>query len=94
MNKSSLVALTLGLLAVLSCSVDLVVHAKPVSPRCCEMLLACCQGRLQDAIMSDRVKRRSKVIAMKSTLLGSLHDARVGVEHPGDQTIEESYFRA
>ena len=91
MNKSSLVALSLGLLAVLSC-LDPVVHAKPNV--CCVLKLPyCCSRVLQDSL-SARVKRHAKAIAVKSTLLGSLHDARAGVDHAGVQAIEESYPRA
>ena len=83
MNKSSFVALSLGLLAVLSC-LDLAVHGKPASP-CCKMKWSCCQGRFQDSSMSARVKRRTQAMAVKYTLLGNFHDARAEVEHPGVQ---------
>ena len=84
MNKSSLVALSLGLLAVLS-SLDLVVHGKPASS-CCPLYPDCCPvGGLRDSFMSARVKRRMHAIAVESTLLGNSHDARAEVEYPGVQ---------
>lgn len=43
--------------------------------------------------LSALFKRRTKAMEVKSTLLGSLHDARAGVKHPGVQTIEEFYSR-
>ena len=82
MNKSSLVALSLGLLAVLSC-LDLAVHGKPAASLCCQLALPCCTGRLQVDSVSARVKRRTQASAVESALLGNFHDARAEVEHPG-----------
>ena len=88
MNKSSLVALSLGLLAVLSC-LDLSVHGKPAS-LCCQLRLPCCEVRLQDRSMSARVKRRTQAMAVESTLLGNFQDARAAVEHPDVEFIGKS----
>ena len=88
MNKSSLVALSLGLLAVLSC-LDLSVHGKPASLCCRLQVKACCDSRLQDRSMSARVKRRTQAMAVESTLLGNFHDARAAVEHPDVEFIEK-----
>ena len=86
MNKSSFVALSLGLLAVLSC-LDLVVHGKPASNLCCrfENSPCCPTGRLQASSISARLKRRTQAIAVESTLLGNFHDAKAEVGHPGVQ---------
>ena len=91
MNKSSLVALSLGLFAVLSC-LDLSVHGKPASFCCRLHLQVCCEVtvRLQDRSMSARVKRRTQAMAVESTLLGNFHDARAAVEHPDVEFIEKS----
>lgn len=78
MNKSSFVALSLGLLTVFSC-MDLDVHGQHRCPP------VCVGGGLQDSSMSARVKRRSQAVAEKSTLLGNFHDAGAEVEHPGVQ---------
>ena len=86
MNKSSLAAWCLGLLAVLSC-LDLVVHGKPAS-LCCQMHLPCCARRLQDSFVSARVKRRTQAMEVESTLLGNSFDAGAEVEHPRGQLIE------
>lgn len=98
MNKSSLFALSLGLLAVLS-RLDLVVNGKPAEPPsrvvCCRLRIqVCCDSALKARSTSARVRRRAQAMAVKSTLLGSLHDARAEVEHPGVRVIEESYYRA
>ena len=82
MNKSSLVALSLGLLAVLSCF-DLVVHGQSCFP-------PHCRRRLQDSFMSARVKRRTQAMAVESSLHGNLHDSRAEVEHPDVEFIEKS----
>ena len=91
MNKSSLVALSLGLLTVLSC-LDLTVHGKAAS-YCCQLKQPCCPHRLQDSSMSAQVKRRTQAMAVKSTLLGNFHDARAEVEHPDVEFIEKSSSR-
>ena len=92
MNKSSLLALSLGLLAVLSC-LDFTVYGKPAS-LCCRLQLSCCNGRLQESSMSAQVKRRTQAMAVESTLLGNFHDARAEVEHPDVEFIEKSSSRA
>ena len=93
MNKSSLVALSLGLLAVLSC-LDLPVHGKPASNFCCQRKWPCCNRRLQDSSMSARVKRRTQAMAVESSLLGNFGDASTEVKHPDVEFIEKSYSRA
>ena len=92
MNRSLLVVLTVGLLAVLS-GLDLSVHGKPAS-FCCQLRLPCCNRRLQDSSMSAQVKRRPQAMAVELTLLGNFHDARAEVEHPGVEFIEKSSSRA
>ena len=92
MNKSSLVASTVGLLAVLSC-LDLTVHGKPPFD-CCQLRRPCCNRRLQDSSMSAQVKHRTQAMAVESTLLGNFHDARAEVEHPDVEFIEKSSSRA
>ena len=82
MNKSSLVALSLGLLAVLS-FFDLVVHGEARCP-------PPCLRRLQDSFISARVKRRTQAMAVQPTLLGNFHDTRAEVEHPNVESIEKS----
>ena len=93
MNRSSLVVLTVGLLAVLS-GLDLSVHGKPASYCCRVPRLPCCNRRLQDSSMSAQVKRRPQAMAVELTLLGNFHDARAEVEHPGVEFIERSSSRA
>ena len=94
MNRSLLVVLTVGLLAVLS-GLDLSVHGKPAS-YCCRLRLphCCTDHRLQDSSMSAQVKRRPQAMAVELTLLGNFHDARAEVEHPGVEFIEKSSSRA
>lgn len=94
MNKSSLVVLSLGLLAVLSC-LNLVVHGKPAqSWWCCKQPIpGCCRNCCHGAV-SAWVKRRAQAMAVKSTLLSDLQDTRAEVAHPGVRVIGESYYRA
>ena len=54
MNKSALVALCLGFLAVLSC-LGPVVHGKPAPSRCCLKPLPCC----------NMVKRKEQAMAVR-----------------------------
>ena len=91
MNKSSLAALSLRSLAVLSC-LYLVVHGKPAS-RCCDMDLACCIGRLQDSSIFARFKRRTQAITVQSILFG--RPLLKSQKQPDRiEIIEESYSRA
>ena len=90
MNKSSLVALSLGLLAVLSC-LDRTANGKPASLNCCRLQIwHCCTVRLQDSSMTAQAKRRAQATAVESSLLGNFHDTRAEVEHPDVEFIEKS----
>jgi len=96
MKKSTQVALSLGLIAVLSCLVP-VVHGKSVPDLCCQLRLSCCSGSLKARSIFARVKSKEQAMPVKSTLLRNLHDARAGgpeVEHPGVRLIEESPSKA
>jgi len=96
MKKSTQVALSLGLIAVLSCLVP-VVHGKPVGHLCCQFNLPCCSASHKARSISARVKSKEQAMPVKSTLLRNLHDARAGgpeVEHPGVRLIEESPSKA
>ena len=100
MNKSTLLQMSLGLFAVLSC-LGAVVRGKPGN-LCCEFpgSLPCCRNHgLKAAAISSKVKskRREKAKEVKSTLLRNLHDAKAegpAVEHQGVWLIEESHYRA
>ena len=89
MNKSSLVALSLGLLAVLSC-LDPIVHGQD----CCNPVRwPCCVGRLQDSYRSARVKRRTQAMAVESTLLGSFHDATSRRSKPFEVLLQSLTYK-
>lgn len=77
MNKSSFVALSLGILVVISCLCP-INHGKPApvpDSECCRKNWMCCPLGL--------IKRRERAARVKSTLLDELRDARAGVEHAG-----------
>ncbi|KAL9966830.1 hypothetical protein ACROYT_G024957 [Oculina patagonica] len=83
MNKSSLVALSLGILVVSSYLCP-VIHGKPAQPvpnNCCRLNLACCEAH------------REQAVELKSTILEELHDAGTEVEHPKALHMEEYYTR-
>ena len=89
MNKSALVALCVGFLAVLSC-LGPVVHGKPApSTWCCRLGVAiCCERRLKASPISAQVKRKEQAMAVR------VHDAKADVKHAGVRLIEDSYSRA
>ena len=59
--------------------------------RVLQQLLPGCCGHGCTSSLCARFKRRAKTIAVKLTLPSILYAARSGLEHPGVNTIEESW---